>query len=489
MEFRKLMFAGLALSMMVACSQNEELANGTNGTGTEGDAYMALSIEMPNTGNTTRAIDESGEKHEGTTGEQQITNLLLLVYDVNDGSQLQYSHLYNSTDLRPQAPTPSNDKSTVYTITPFQIESGKKKVVVVVNPLDGKFTAQSTLSLMRDEMKLSQEEIAKLSEDNHFMMTNANSLANQNQQGEEIADKQDGLNNGDYYQDGSVAVDVQGTKNNPTSVTVSVERVVAKMEDKTANYSIKVNRKEDIVHFEKVALINGNTKFFPIKKIREQGDRTNDYVVDPNFEQQTEKTINDFYSNKFEDAFNAQNGEGIVTKDLSTENRASFYTLENTMIAKEQKNAYTTGLYYQATYELSGKDKGTNIYQYGNTLYDFAELQEAAKQLGLNLKDLTDNSSQEEFYVIGVTKYEKGRCYYTYWIRHIDNQNNTEMGPMEFAVVRNNYYQMEINSVKGIGDYKPVDPNPETPDEFVDSYLDVKVKVLPWTIRNNKIDF
>lgn len=63
------------------------------------------------------------------------------------------------------------------------------------------------------------------------------------------------------------------------------------------------------------------------------------------------------------------------------------------------------------------------------------------------------------------------------------------MGPMEFAVVRNNYYQMEINSVKGIGDYKPIDPNPETPDEEVDSYLDVKVKVLPWIVRKNKIDF
>ena len=332
-------------------------------------------------------------------------------------------------------------------------------------------------------MKLSQDEISKLSTGNHFMMTNANSLANQNQQGEEIADKQDGLSNGDYYQDGSVAVDVQGTKNNPTSVTVSVERVVAKMEDQTANYSIKVNGKEDVVHFEKVALINGNTKFFPIKKIREQGDRTNDYVVDPNFEKQTEETINDFYSNKFENAFNVQNGENIVAKDLSTENRASFYTLENTMIAAEQKNAYTTGLYYRATYELKGKDKGTNIYQYGNTLYDFAGLQEAAKQLGLNLNSLTDESSQAQFYAIGVTKYEKGRCYYTYWIRHIDNQNNTEMGPMEFAVVRNNYYQMEINSVKGIGDYKPIDPNPETPDEEVDSYLDVKVKVLPWIVR------
>ncbi|EJW95826.1 hypothetical protein EVA_16071 [gut metagenome] len=102
---------------------------------------------------------------------------------------------------------------------------------------------------------------------------------------------------------------------------------------------------------------------------------------------------------------------------------------------------------------------------------------------------LNDNSTQKEFEEYGVKKYDKGVCYYPYWIRHHNDDKNPNLTPMEFAVVRNNYYQMTINTVKGIGEYKPVDPDPTVPDDTQDSFLDVKVKVLPWTVRKNQIDF
>ena len=63
------------------------------------------------------------------------------------------------------------------------------------------------------------------------------------------------------------------------------------------------------------------------------------------------------------------------------------------------------------------------------------------------------------------------------------------MGVMVFAVVRNNHYQMTINSVKGIGENLPTNPEITDPDEETDSFLDVKVKVLPWVVRQNNIDF
>lgn len=63
------------------------------------------------------------------------------------------------------------------------------------------------------------------------------------------------------------------------------------------------------------------------------------------------------------------------------------------------------------------------------------------------------------------------------------------MGAMEFAIVRNNHYQMTINSVKGIGENLPTNPDSTDPDEETDSFLDVKVKVLPWVVRQNNIDF
>ena len=292
--------------------------------------------------------------------------------------------------------------------------------------------------------------------------------------------------------DGMVTVNVDGTETNPTSVTVSVERVVAKIEDMTENYSIKVkdNQSNDVVEFQKVALINGNTKFYPIMKVKENtGTSNNDYVEDPNFMGQSEITVDDFYSKEFNaDTFNDNASDYVKT--LSSETSAAnalFYTLENTMTKDEQMNAYTTGLYYQAQYKLGGQ--AGNVYRFEEKLYNYNDLSNAAAGLGLSLDGLSDQSSIGDFANIGVTKYENGVCYYKYWIRHIDNNNSSEMGAMEFAIVRNNHYQMTINSVKGIGENLPTNPDSTDPDEETDSFLDVKVKVLPWVVRQNNIDF
>ena len=85
-------------------------------------------------------------------------------------------------------------------------------------------------------------------------------------------------------------------------------------------------------------------------------------------------------------------------------------------------------------------------------------------------------------------------CYYYYYNRHNDNGNNTVMGPMEFAAVRNNVYKLFVESVKEFGhtgdpndDEKPEDP--EDPDESPQTFFKVQVEVLPWVVRVNDIQF
>ena len=91
--------------------------------------------------------------------------------------------------------------------------------------------------------------------------------------------------------------------------------------------------------------------------------------------------------------------------------------------------------------------------------------------------------------------------YYYYWNRHNDNGEPYEMGIMEFAVVRNNVYKLAVESISRFGHptpptdpTNPTDPDPdpvkpEDPDESVNYYFNVTVKVLPWTVRINKIEF
>ena len=93
--------------------------------------------------------------------------------------------------------------------------------------------------------------------------------------------------------------------------------------------------------------------------------------------------------------------------------------------------------------------------------------------------------------------------YYYYWNRHNDNLNPYKMGVMEFAVVRNNVYKLAVDKISRFGHPTPPDPSnpdpdpepdpdpvdPDDPDESVNYYFNVTVKVLPWTVRINNIEF
>ena len=68
------------------------------------------------------------------------------------------------------------------------------------------------------------------------------------------------------------------------------------------------------------------------------------------------------------------------------------------------------------------------------------------------------------------------------------------MGPMEFAVVRNNVYKLAVTKIGQLGhprisENDPDDPKPDTPDEKGDVYMTVECHVLPWVVRVNNIEF
>ncbi|MDE7413012.1 MAG: Mfa1 family fimbria major subunit [Muribaculaceae bacterium] len=84
--------------------------------------------------------------------------------------------------------------------------------------------------------------------------------------------------------------------------------------------------------------------------------------------------------------------------------------------------------------------------------------------------------------------------YYYYWNRHNDNSQNGVMGNMEFAVVRNNVYKLAVTRLSTLGHPRlpqndPDSPTPGQPDEKSDLYITVSVKVVPWVVRVNNIEF
>lgn len=115
----------------------------------------------------------------------------------------------------------------------------------------------------------------------------------------------------------------------------------------------------------------------------------------------------------------------------------------------------------------------------------------------------TLKTMREKVTAAGITIYQSSKsddgvpgyyCYYYYWNRHNDNGIAGVMGPMEFAVVRNNVYKLSVDKISRLGHPRipgndPDNPTPGTPDESDEIYLDVTVDIVPWAVRVNSIEF
>lgn len=71
----------------------------------------------------------------------------------------------------------------------------------------------------------------------------------------------------------------------------------------------------------------------------------------------------------------------------------------------------------------------------------------------------------------GTRTYEDATCYYTWWVRHSNDNDDTKKGIMEYAIVRNNIYKLTVNSIYSLGDPVPGDKG-----------LRVKVYVNNWLL-------
>lgn len=84
-----------------------------------------------------------------------------------------------------------------------------------------------------------------------------------------------------------------------------------------------------------------------------------------------------------------------------------------------------------------------------------------------------------------VLPYDNGVCYYPYWIRHASNGIPTKMSVMEFAIVRNNIYDMTVTGISGLGLSGAEKPNPGKDDEEDKYYFNVELYVKNWIVRTN----
>lgn len=73
----------------------------------------------------------------------------------------------------------------------------------------------------------------------------------------------------------------------------------------------------------------------------------------------------------------------------------------------------------------------------------------------------------------GARTYEDATCYYTWWIRHANDGSEDTNGVMEYAIVRNNIYELNVTKISSLGGY--------IPNEEEHGFI-VNVYVKDWTL-------
>lgn len=176
------------------------------------------------------------------------------------------------------------------------------------------------------------------------------------------------------------------------------------------------------------------------------------------------------------------------------------YCLENSTDITHQTHGLSTGIVFVAS--ITDEDGNIpTLYRFNGYVYEsLAAIQRAYGKAALAKNDteeltfqtLVDNeqsATKEQLAHYGIVKYEGGKCYYyTTEIKHFDNGDNSNMGYMEYAIMRNNIYSLAIKGIRFIGD-PFLEPVPGKTNESGKAALDIEVQIVPWIVRYNDIEF
>lgn len=237
-----------------------------------------------------------------------------------------------------------------------------------------------------------------------------------------------------------------------------------------------------------------------------------------------------------------------ITGDAATPQ----YCLENTFNITHMMQGQTTRVIFKAEYTPNGFTKGENFYKIGNNTDIWnednlvkqikakaqevlSETDEAKIEVDLSAADnnikgeagtkilkaanvkhndtavsdadiakinekLGLKAATETAAIVGIATYKSGETYYVARIKHFGddltpwkegndtygNDNSKWLG--RYGVLRNNWYELTVNSVSGPGTPDIPTIKPTDPDDENYKYINVSVKILDWAKRTQKVD-
>lgn len=475
------------------------------GTTNEGNVYMQFSVKMLSTRSQTDNEGE-GNSNSDATPDTEVglakENTISTVDIVLVGS-----NTVKATNVTPVA---ADGSTYVAKFDKKTIAAGKYDVYIYAN-----CTSPETFAIDQT----SDADVSAMTQDNKFWMTNAYAAAQVDITAE--------------------ALKACTTPQNPYNLGAhTVERSMARFDYKQSG---AFNMGAGItLTLTDAALINQSKAHYMFRRVTAGSEPTATNAVVGGAEVPTNWVVDTDWSNKVAGNFDAQLSDpsnwhwtslaSLTTNDnYDGDYKIWCYAKENTIPGTTaQKHNVSTGVVFKG--ELAAGETasdavktamaaGERIYVFNNVLYGAWSDVEAAAKAG------TDPTLQAAYNqaatgvaadaeptgaaaaAAGFTGYSPKNgtyyVYYYYWNRHNDNLDPYNMGVMEFAVVRNNVYKLAVDKISRFGHPTPPDPSnpdpdpepdpdpvdPDDPDESVNYYFNVTVKVLPWTVRINNIEF
>lgn len=118
-------------------------------------------------------------------------------------------------------------------------------------------------------------------------------------------------------------------------------------------------------------------------------------------------------------------------------------------------------------------------------------IKEVNKKLGLSEDPTTHKVN------VGISTYLNGEAYYIARIKHFNELTPWTPGTAytddatflgRYGVLRNNWYELSVRSISGLGYPDVPEVKPNVPDDENDKYINVEVKILAWAMRKQVID-
>ena len=429
---------------------------------------------------------EKGDGEQAGVGEENMVHDLTLFFlnkTLNEATEICASAYFDEKDITPAA----SGSITRYTVQ-REIEGlfvgNKYHVVAIVN-------AGNLTNVITDIDGLKNHQFREVIDDTHgserwFLMASE-------KDSEEIEIR---ANNSQY---------------NPTWVNVYVERMTARVDCAwKESYEIGDNMpsegeeqspgEKDVVKILGAALVNryrsGTYAFKRVTNGTDLDNYTIDYLGDEKTNNDDNKASNyvldsktiggknsgdyTYYYTEYVDWDVDNDFRDPTNGNVTSNGDRTYYLLDYTrenintefrLSEEEGVERYATGIMFKAQYKPAGFTEGVTFYRYTAsdggtpTLYTAEALKEA-------FPETFDDANQSSWGDIeGCDVFLNGWCYYIYWIRHADDGDVSKISPMEYAIVRNNIYQLYVNSVSQLGT-----PEPDSNVEEFDTEIHIQVK-------------